>query len=66
MTQEARDEFVCVKDLLVECTQLVIMKEEDPLLLYTDTSAKAIGGVLTQVQNGIEKPVIFISHVLSD
>jgi hypothetical protein len=42
------------------------MNEEDPLILYTDTSTKAIGGVLMQVRNGIEKPVIFISHALSD
>ena len=25
-----------------------------------------IGGVLIQLQNGIEKPVIFVSHILSD
>ena len=42
------------------------MNEEDPLILCTDTSTKAIGGVLIQVQNAIEKPDIFISHALSD
>ena len=39
------------------------MNEEDLLILYTDVSTKAIGGVLMQVQNGIEKPVIFISKL---
>ena len=60
MTQQARDEFFPVKDLLANSAQLVIMNEEDPLLLYTDASTKAIGGILMQVQNGIEIPVIFI------
>ena len=41
------------------------MNEEDSLILYTDAST-AIRDVLVQVQNGIEKPVIFISHALSD
>ena len=50
----------------MQSSQLVIMNEEDPLILYTDVSTKAIGGVLMQVQKGIEKPVIFISHALSD
>ena len=42
------------------------MNEEDPLIHYADASTKAIGCVLMQVQNGIEKHVIFISHALSD
>jgi hypothetical protein len=42
------------------------MNEMDPLVLYTDASTKAIGGVLMQVQNGVEKPCVFVSHVLSD
>ena len=33
---------------------------------YTDASTVSIGGVLMQEQNGIEKPIIFISHILSD
>ena len=52
-------------DLLSQSSQLVIMNEGDPLILYTDASSKAIGGVLMQVQNGIEKTVIFVSHALS-
>ena len=29
-------------------------------------STKEIDGVIVQVQNGIEKPVIFVSHALTD
>ena len=47
------------------------MNEVDPLILYTDVSTKAIGGGgggggSCKSKNGIEKPVIFISHALSD
>ena len=51
---------------MVNAAQLVIMNEIDPLILYTDASTVSIGGVLMQEQNGIEKPIIFISHILSD
>ena len=63
MSQEDRAAFSS-KDLLSQSSQLVIINEEDPLILYTDSSTKAISGVLEQVQNGIEKPVIFASHAL--
>ena len=43
-----------------------MMNEEDPLILYTDASTKAIGGVLMQFQNEIENPVIFVSYIPSD
>jgi len=66
MTQEGRAAFVLIKDLLSKSSQLVIMNEQDPLILYTDASTRAIGGVLMQIQDGMEKPVIFVSHVLSD
>ncbi len=66
MTQEGRAAFAHIKGLLAKSSQLVIMNEEDPLFLYTDASTKAIGVVLMQLQNGIEKPVIFASHILSD
>ena len=65
MTQEGRVAFALIKDLL-KSSQLVIMNEEDPVVLYTDASTRAIGDVLMQIQDGIEKPVIFVSHVLSD
>ena len=44
MTQE-EGAFFRFNDLLVNSTQVVIMNEEDPILLYTDASAKAIDRV---------------------
>ena len=55
-----------VKDLLVNASQLVIMNETDSLILYTDTSTVSVDGVLMQEQNGVEKPITFIPHILSD
>ena len=49
MSQEGRAAFAHIKDLLSQSSQLVIMNEEDPLILYTDASTKAIGGVHHQV-----------------
>ena len=41
------------------------MNEQDQLVLYTDASIKAIAGVLMQIQEGMEKPCLFVSHALS-
>ena len=66
MTWNSRAAFVHIKGILAESSQLVILNEKDPFIHFTDASTKAIGGVLMQLQNGIEKPVIFESHNLSD
>ena len=66
VTQEGRSAFALIKDLLSNSSKSVIMNEKDPLMFYTDASKRAIGGVLMLIQDGIEKSVIFVSHVLSD
>jgi RNase H-like domain found in reverse transcriptase len=58
--------FNAIKEELLRASTLVIMNEVDPLILYTDASTKAVGGVLMQVQIGKEMPCVFISHVLSE
>ena len=40
------------------------MNERYQLILYTNASTKAIAGVLIQIQEGIEKPCLFVSHAL--
>ena len=59
MSQEGRAAFAHIKDLLSQSSQLVIMNEEDPLILYTDVSTKAI----MQVQNGIENSSRMLSQI---
>jgi len=46
--------------------KLTIFNEQDQLVLCTDARNKAIAGVLVQIQDGIEKPCIFVSHALSE
>jgi RNase H-like domain found in reverse transcriptase len=58
--------FHTVKELLENSAELVLMTENDPLVIYTDASTNAIGGVLMQIQDGIERPCCFVSHALSD
>jgi hypothetical protein len=41
--------FRTVKDLPLEASELTIMTEIDPLVLYTGSSTNAIGGVLIQI-----------------
>jgi hypothetical protein len=66
MTASAKLAFSTIKDLLLESSKLTLMTEEDPLILYTDASTMAIGGVLMQIQGGQEFPCCFVSHALSD
>ena len=54
-----------VKEQVTRHTSRVIMNPHDPLILYTDASTKAIGGVLMQIQAG-EKPCVFVSYRLLD
>ena len=54
MTQKGRAAFALIKDLILNSSQLIIMNEEDLLILYTDASTRAIGGVLMQIQDGID------------
>jgi len=49
MTNEDRAAFSHINELLDKSSQLIIMNEEDPLILYADASIKEIGGVLNTV-----------------
>ena len=51
MTEEAPRAFWRVKDQIMAHTR-VLMNDSDPFILFTDTSTRAIGGVLMQVQGG--------------
>jgi hypothetical protein len=66
LPKSARVAFEAIKGVLAQHTKLTSINEVDPLILYTDASTISIGGVLMQVQSGVEKPCVFISHTLSD
>jgi RNase H-like domain found in reverse transcriptase len=68
MTRAALLAFRTIKDLLLESSELTIMTEKDPLVLYTDASTTTIGGASGFDANPISRefPCCFVSHALSD
>ena len=63
-TQEAQDSFDKLKSALCATETLVYPHPELPCILDTDASDVAVGGVLSQVINGVERPIAFFSKVL--
>ena len=60
MTEKVISAFQIVKDQVAHHTSRINMNAHDPLILYTDRSTRAIGGVLMQFQGGKEKPCLFL------
>ena len=63
-TQEAQDSFDKLKSALCTTETLVYPHPELPCILDTDASDVAVGGVLSQVIDGVERPIAFFSKVL--
>ena len=57
--------FHQIKESINNCTTLFFIDEHFPIILTTDASDFGIGGYLSQVVDGIERPVAFVSHGLS-
>ena len=51
--------------MILETTSLFQLEEECRINLYTDASQMGIGGTLTQIQDMVEKPILFVSHKFS-
>ena len=64
-TEEHDTAFKQVKSMLTEAPVLVFPNNEDLFILDTDASDIAVGGVLSQVQEGVEKVVSYGSFVLT-
>ena len=62
-TQEAKYSFDKLKSALCATETLVYPHPELPCILDTDASDVAVG-VLSQVINGVERPIAFFSKVL--
>jgi hypothetical protein len=54
-----------LKEKLTSTSVLAYPTRNDDFILYTDASLNGIGAVLSQVQNGIEKPIAYSSKTLS-
>ena len=63
--EEEEDSFQKLKEAITEAPLLVYPQEGGEFVLDTDASDKAIGAVLSQVQDGKERVVAYGSFVLS-
>jgi len=64
-TDEAQESFDKLKRALLEAGTLAYPHPDIPCILDTDASEVAVGAVLSQVIDGVERPIAFYSRVLN-
>jgi len=64
-TDETQESFDRLKSALMQTPTLEYPRPDIPCILDTDASDVAVGGVLSQVINGQERPIAFFSKVLN-
>jgi len=64
-TDEAQLAFDELKKALVEATSLAFPLPRKPCILDTDASDVAVGAVLSQKVDGVERPIAFFSRVMN-
>src|SRR5664279_2859784 len=64
-TAECDAAFQTLKEILTTAPLLAMPNETDMFILDADASLYSIGGVLSQVQDGVERPVAYASRKLS-
>lgn len=64
--EAAETAFVALKQAVVEAPTLFHLQPQGQITVYTDASDYAIGGFITQIQEGEERPILFLSRRLTD
>jgi len=64
-TEEVQQAFEALKKALVEATSLAFPLPQEPCILDTDASDVALGAVLSQKIEGVERPIAFFSRVMN-
>jgi len=64
-TEEAQEAFDKLKQALQEATSLAFPHPEIPCIVDSDASDVAVGAVLSQVIDGIERPIVFYPKVMN-
>ena len=64
-TDGAQQAFEALKKALVEATSLAFPLPQKPCILDTDTLDVAVGAVLSQKIDGVERPIAFFSRVMN-
>ena len=62
-TAECQSAFDQLKDALSSASVLALPNDEGQFILDTDASDRAIGAVLSQIQNGEERPICYASQL---
>jgi hypothetical protein len=57
--------FCEIKDTLSQKPQLIYPDFTQPIILACDASTKAVGAILSQTRNGVERPVAYCSRQLN-
>ena len=64
-SSEAEEAFQLLKIKLVHAPILISPDFDKPFIIRTDASRSGIGGVILQIEEGIEKPLYFVSRTLN-
>jgi len=64
-SEDAQLAFEALKKALVEATSLAFPVPQEPCILDTDASDVAVGAVLSQRIDGVERPTAFFSRVMN-
>ena len=64
-TDPCEEAFQLLKSKLIQAPVLAYPTRHDEFILDTDSSLYSIGAVLSQVQNGVERPIAYASKALS-
>ena len=62
---EAELAFCRLKQALLDATTLALPQPRLPCILLTDASDVAVGAVLSQVVDGVERPIAFYSRIMN-
>jgi len=62
-TRECQQAFDQLKTTLISADVLALPNDEDQFVLDCDASDKAMGAVLSQIQNGEERPICYASQL---
>jgi hypothetical protein len=64
--KKAEESFQAVKSAVANLTMLYHLQPQGKIILYTDASLSGVGAVLVQIQNDVQRPIIFLSKKFSD
>ncbi len=65
-TEKSEEAFAQLRQAVLDAPTLYHILPIGEVILYCDASAFAIGGFISQIQDGIERPIVFMSRRLTD